>query len=139
MTFGSKNSNLMIYSDSKKENHFLRKLTSKSNFQIRLNIVNDYNCFWVVRGKKIRKSHDWVERIYNHFFVKDIFTYEILLSEDIKSYRRLAFYQERDINRKAVYIDNTTWEKLWNKNQKSIFLAMVENDPKNKAFNRAKK
>ena len=41
----------------KNENHFLRKLTSKSDFENRLNILKGYSCFWVVRGNKIIKSH----------------------------------------------------------------------------------
>ena len=78
LTFGSKIFDLTIYSDPKNKNHFLRKLTLKSDFENRVNMVNDYNCFWVVRGNKIRKSHDWVGRICHHFFIKDTFTYEIL-------------------------------------------------------------
>ena len=61
-----------------------------------------------MRGNKIKKSHDWIKRIYNHFFLKNIFTYEILSAEDIESYRRLSFHKERDINKRAANTDNTT-------------------------------
>ena len=93
----------------KNENHFLRKLTSKSNFENRLNILKGYSCFWVVRGNKIIKSHGWVKRIYYHFFIKDRFTYEIHSAENIESYRYLAFYQETGMNKKAVYTNKNTW------------------------------
>lgn len=109
MTFGRKNFDLKIYSDPKNENHFLRKLKSKIDFENRLNILKGYSCFWIVRGNKIIKSHDWVKRIYNHFFIKDRFTYEIHSPENIESYRHLAFYQETGMNKKAVYTNKNTW------------------------------
>ena len=82
---------MTIYPDPKRENHFLGKLALKSDFENNLNIVNDYNSFWVVSGNKLGKSHDWVGRFYNNFYKKDIFTYETLFAENIESYRRLAF------------------------------------------------
>ena len=86
---------------------------------------------------KLKKSHDWIKRIYNHFFLKDIFTYEILSAEDIESYRRLSFHKERDINKRGVNTDNTTWTKLSNENQKFTFLASGKWPKKDKTFNRA--
>ena len=63
--FASKNFDLTIYPDPKNENHFLRKLISKSNFENRLNIVSG---FWVLRGNHFEISLGWIEHFFGYIF-----------------------------------------------------------------------
>ena len=57
--------------------------------------------------------------------MRDIFVYNSFTVEDFESYRSLAFDMEKDINKKDVYTDDTTWANLSKGKQKFAFLVIV--------------
>ena len=110
-----------------KENHLVRDIEIKTNFQEHIVILNSFNMIWTknVDGTA-RQSIDWVYYFFNTKKLTTDTDLHNFKGEKIESFRYLAYYLEKDKKKKSVYVNISIFSKLNNQEKKHAVMIKID-------------